>query len=560
MTFRLALRPLSYPAALLVGALLSTPVAAQLTIDTASPSTAISGLTPDVPSFNMPTVDVERLLAEDALAVKGTPYRFGEALPVEIDIKELGVVDVLPDGGHVYRLRITSPGAFSLGLGFSTFDLPEGAGLWVHADDGEETYGAYSMLNNKANREFAIQPLAGSALVLEYVEPEWVEFAGEVVVNQVVHDYRNAFGHKDAGYAGGSGSCNNDVNCAVGAPWSNEIRASALIIAGGVLCSGSLVNNTANDGTQYFWTANHCGSMNNAVFRFNYEKSGCGSGGAPTNQTVQGSTLIANNSNVDYRLVRITQAIPDSYDVYYQGFSRSTANPSNTIAIHHPSGDVKKISFDDDPATKSGNQWKISQWDDGVTEGGSSGSPLLDPNGRLIGQLCCGQATCGFPFNDFYGRFDQAWNGVRAALDPLGNNPVFIDGFDPDFPGGGSGDWTSLGGGVGGLLGVPVLAGNGSLQAGATTNLVMSGGLPFGSSFFLLGGSALNAPFKGGVLVPSLDVILSVGLSGSGGSTVSFAWPAGVPSGSQTWYQQWVVDSTAPQNFSGSNGVRGTTP
>lgn len=555
MTFRLAL----CPAVLLAGAVLSMPVAAQLTIDTDSPSTVLPGLTTDLPTFAMPTVDVDRLLAEDAIPLKGVPFRFGEELPVEIDIKELGVVDVLPDGGHVYRLRISSPGAFSLGLGFSTFELPEGAGLWVHADDGEETYGAYSALNNKANREFAIQPLAGDALVLEYVEPAAVDFAGQIVVSQVVHDYHNIFGDK-AGYAGSSGSCNNDVNCAVGAPWANEIRASAMIIVGGFLCSGSLVNNTANDGTQYFWTANHCGGMNNAVFRFNYEKSGCGSGGAPTNQTVQGSTLIANNSNVDYRLIRINPTIPDSYDVYYQGFSRSTVNPSNTIAIHHPSGDVKKISFDNDPATKSGNQWKISQWDDGVTEGGSSGSPLLDPNGRLIGQLCCGQATCNFPFNDFYGRFDQAWAGVKNALDPLGTNPVFIDGFDPDFPGGGSGTWTTLGGGVAGLLGVPTLTGAGSQQAGATTNLTLTGGLPFGSSFFILGTAALNAPFKGGTLVPTLDVILGLPLTNLGGSVVSFTWPAGIPSGALLWYQQWVVDGSAVQGFAGSNGVRSAAP
>jgi hypothetical protein len=554
MMFRPSLRP----AALLIGALLSAPVTAQLTVETDSPSQALAGLATDVPTFDMPELDIERLLAEDALPIKGIPYRFGEEFPVDFDLKQLGLVDVLPDGGHVYRLRIASAGAFSLGLGFSAFELPEGAGLWVHAEDGSETYGAYTALNNKDNREFAIQPLAGSALVLEYVEPADVAFPGEVVVSRVVHDYRNTFGHKN-GYAAGSGSCNNDVNCSVGNPWADEIRASAMIIAGGFLCSGSLINNSANDGTQYFWTANHCGSMNNAVFRFNYEKSGCGSGGAPTNQTVQGSVFIASNSSVDYRLVRITPAIPDSYDVFYQGWNRGTANPSKTITIHHPSGDVKKISFDNNAASKSGTDWKISQWDDGVTEPGSSGCPLLDQNGRFIGQLCCGQATCSFPFNDYYGRFDLAWSNVQNALDPVGGNPLFIDGYDPDDPGG-SGDWTNLGGGIGGLLGTPELVGSGSLAAGSTVSLTLTGSLPFISSFLVVGLSAINAPFKGGTLVPTPDAILSVSLNVAGGGTVSATWPAGIPSGTQSWYQQWMLDATGPQGFTASNGVVGTTP
>jgi len=554
MTIRFSLRP----ASLLIGALLCAPVTAQLTVQMDSPSMVIAGLRADLPDFTMPQVDTERLLQEDALPIKGIPFRFGEALPVELDLKQLGVVDVLPDGGRVYRLRIISEGAFSLGLGFSAFHLPEGAGLWVHADDGSETYGAYTALNNKVNRQFAIQPLAGSALVLEYVEPEAVDFPGEVVLSQVVHDYHNTFGHK-SGYAAGSGSCNNDVNCPVGNPWANEIRASSLIIAGGILCSGSLINNSANDGTQYFWTANHCGSMNNAVFRFNYEKSGCGSGGAPTNQTVQGSVLIASNSSVDYRLVRITPAIPDSYDVYYQGWSRSTVNPTNTISIHHPSGDVKKISFDNHSASKSGTDWQISQWDDGVTEPGSSGCPLLDQNGRFIGQLCCGQATCSFPFNDFYGRFDLAWSGVKSALDPGGTNPVFIDGYDPDNPGG-SGDWTTLGGGIGGLLGTPELVGNGSMAAGSTVDLTLTGSLPFMSSFFVVGFSALNLPFKGGTLVPDTDVVLSVMLNAAGSSILSATWPSGVPSGTEVWYQQWMLDATGPQGLTASNGVLGTSP
>ena len=544
-------------AALAVALLVSSP-AAQITIDQPSPSTVLPNLTRDVASLQMPSIDLTRLLEEDAANTgKSVPFRFGEEIPVGFDIKELGTLEVLPDGGVVYRLRITSFGAHSLGLVFSRWLLPDRAGLWVHAGDRSETFGAFSALNNKDNREFAIRQMPGDTLEIEYVEPAGVDFPGEIVVGTVVHDYRGVFA-KDGSYSA-AGACNVDVNCPQGANWQDEKRAVARILSGGFLCTGALINNTANDGTQLFWTANHCGGMNNAVFLFEYEKSGCGSGSAPTNHSVQGSTLIATNSSVDYRLLRITENIPANFDAYYLGWNRSTSNPSSTVGIHHPSGDVKKISFDNNPATKSGNQWHISQWDLGVTEGGSSGSPLMDPNGRFIGQLCCGAAACGFPFDDYYGRFDLAWSAVKTSLDPLGTNATTHDGFDPANPGFDPGTWTSLGGGVGGLLGTPVLTGSGAMVAGQTVHLGLTNALPFGTTTFIIGLSPLNAPFKGGTLVPNPDALFPGLPLSAGALDIAFTWPAGIPGNTSLWYQHWVNDGSGPQGKTASNGVRGTT-
>jgi len=215
---------------------------------------------------------------------------------------------------------------------------------------------------------------------------------------------------------------------------------------GGALCSGSLLNNTANDGTQLFITASHCGSLNSAIFRFNYQKASCGSGSAPTNQTVQGSTQLQVDTSIDYRLVRITGSIPTSYNPYFAGWDRSGATPSSTTTVHHPSGGVKKISFDYNSPSKSGNDWRISQWDVGVTEPGSSGCPLYDNNGRFIGQLWGGAAYCGYPYNDYFGRLDRAWSRVSANLDPIGSGATSINGYDPGGgpPGGGSVQVSSI--------------------------------------------------------------------------------------------------------------------
>ena len=56
--------------------------------------------------------------------------------------------------------------------------------------------------------------------------------------------------------------------------------------------------------------------------------------------------------------------------------------------------------------------WYMDAWDEGVTEPGSSGSPLFDQNGRIIGQLYGGSAACqGTSANgyDYYGRLGVSW-------------------------------------------------------------------------------------------------------------------------------------------------------
>ncbi len=425
-------------------ALSALPASAQLQWGGSPPSLAgepgvRTSLAGPAPSAQMEPVDVGAFLAEDAQATKDMPFRFGATLPVDLGLDGAGEWTPLPGGDRVWRLRVASPGAYSIGLLFGDFILPAGAQLWVYSDDLAHVLGAYDERNNKENGEFAIEPVPGEALTLEYLEPRAVAGQGLLRLSGVVHDYRDLYAliDKGAGPGDAAGACNNDVNCPEGAPWDAQTRAVTLLIIGGALCTGSLINNTANDGTQYYISANHCGGLNNAVFRFGYEKSGCGSGSAPSNKTVQGSTQMASSSSLDVRLVKISEAIPASYAPFYLGWNRGTTAPPNTLTIHHPQGDVKKISFDYNAPGKSGTQWRIIQWDDGVTEPGSSGCALMDNAGRFIGQLYGGAATCSFPFDDYYGRLDSSWNTVKAWLDPINTLATTLEGFDPAGGGGG---------------------------------------------------------------------------------------------------------------------------
>ena len=122
-------------------------------------------------------------------------------------------------------------------------------------------------------------------VVVEYQEPLAVHGQGDVRITQIVHGYRSLFLHPQTlastanmGPFGNSGACNINVNCPSGSAWQTEKKAVALITNGGfAVCTGALVNNTAEDGTPYFLTANHClGNPNSWVYYFNHESSTCG--------------------------------------------------------------------------------------------------------------------------------------------------------------------------------------------------------------------------------------------------------------------------------------------
>jgi hypothetical protein len=216
------------------------------------------------------------------------------------------------------------------------------------------------------------------------------------------------------------------------------------------LCSGSILNNTAEDEKPYALTANHCwnAAQNPGiwVFRFNWQSPTCTPSQNSSYQTMTGSTLKmrtnTSTSATDCCLVELNQPIPSDYNVYYAGWSRAVPTGIGTI-IHHPSLDIKKIT--------QGTLSTVVQYVMGYrvdfavggacTEGGSSGSPLFDPYHRVIGQEYGGLSACGASaanMFDVWGRFDISWDGTSSSnrlkdwLDPTGVNPEYLDGLDPN--------------------------------------------------------------------------------------------------------------------------------
>ncbi len=399
----------------------------------------------------LPGVDVRALEWEDLReAEEGLPYRFGVSYEVAHSMDNSGVWTALADGVRLWRLKIVCQKAKSVNLIFNRFLLPKGAELYIYDETAEYVLGAFSSQNNKEHGKFATAPVPGESCVLEYYEPSDVSFPGEILVGLIVHGYRDVFAiAKDALDYGDSGPCNINVGCPEGADWGNEKRSVAMIITdlGKRLCTGALINNARMDLTPYFLTADHClGGEETWVVMFGYESVGCEDIDGPLTNSISGATLVANDEYTDFGLLRLMEDPPDSYGVYYSGWSALDAPPDSSVCIHHPSGDTKKISFDYDPlvpaafldiAEDDTSHFKAGAWELGTTEGGSSGAPLFDYDHRIVGQLHGGWAACGNASPDWFGRFSLSWD-LRADsskrlsdwLDPDSVGLVGLDGRD----------------------------------------------------------------------------------------------------------------------------------
>ena len=392
---------------------------------------------PPAPRVIMPTVDAAALMAEDAeraaQGIKG-PYRFGFNHATDLSLDNSGIWHTMPNGDRVWRLAIVCPNAFSINFEFNEYMVPEGARVFVY-NAWNEVLGGFTAASNGGRPTMGVGQLAGDRITVEYVEPASVEGQGHLRIGQVTHAYRDVLGLAKG--LGDSGSCNNNVICPVGDEWRDEIRSVAIIIVGGSgYCTGTLLNNCAEDGTPYFLTANHCtegANVNNWVFRFNWESPVCEANqNGPTNQTVSGASLLENSGGSDVALLQLNSTPPSDYNVYYAGWDNSGAAPTSEVCIHHPSGDIKKISFNNDAAGEadwgSAATWHIPAWDDGTTEPGSSGSGLWNQDHRIIGQLFGGQASCSNNVNDYFGRFDVSWPLLESHLGSCGTT---LDGWDP---------------------------------------------------------------------------------------------------------------------------------
>ncbi len=408
-------------------------------------------------------LNVEALKQEDKMldTIAGVPWRFGENIPVHVLPDKEGDWHKDLDGGRLWQYGIISPGALSINLVFHPYRLPPGAELFVYSSDGKEILGAFDHRNNQDDGYFATSLIFSDSVIVEYFEPAWVAFEGEFSIVQVTHGYRGVRTFADKAF-GDSGYCNINVACDVALPYADQVRAVGLMLVGSdSFCTGSLINNTNNDGTPFFLSANHCyKDPSTVVIWFNWESETCENPEhSPPHQALSGAVDRARyvystfqKTGSDMWLLELNDLPPYEYDLFYSGWNRAedASDIDSVVAVHHPSGDVKKFSWSTDDLVVSGygpanpeydTHWKVTSWDAGTTtEGGSSGSPLLDNHGRIIGQLHGGLAACGNTDPDWYGRLAVSWEGggdsqnrLKDWLDPDDTDAMAVFGYQPEY-------------------------------------------------------------------------------------------------------------------------------
>jgi len=124
----------------------------------------------------------------------------------------------------------------------------------------------------------------------------------------------------------------------------------------------------------------------------------------------------------------------------------------------------------------------------------------------------------------------------------------------------GASPWAQQGAGLPGTHGVPAIDGAGTLLPGEPLELSLEGAREQAAAWLVVGLSALQAPFKGGLLVPYPDLLVALDSGPAGALELASTWPAGVPSGFAAWFQWWIQDPAGPAGFAASAGLRGTTP
>ncbi|MFK7887005.1 MAG: DUF4215 domain-containing protein [Gammaproteobacteria bacterium] len=423
----------------------------------------------EIEAVRLPSIDVDARLAEDAADTRPGGLRY--AVPVEMSITpdNAGVWETLANGDRLWRYRVYSPGATDLNFGFTQYELPQGATLHVMSEYKDYFHGPYTHNDNQDHGQHWTPMVPGDRAVVELYVPGKVfankENGMKLELGSVGAGYRDLFGAPNLSR---QGACNIDTICPQGDNWRDEIRSSSQYSLGGsFFCSGTMIMDVPGTFRSWYLTADHCGlTAGNApslVVLWNFESAMCGdlSGGIADDVQTGGAVWRSARADADFTLLELNTEPDASFEPYYSGWDATGAVPQSSVGISHPSNDEKALAFNDDPLgtanscigpTGVGNtHWTVDNYEEGMTEPGSSGSGIWNTYGpdpynpiakRLVGVLSGGGAACAGSvpnsLGDCYGKFSEAWSAGATPttrlvdwLDPAGTGTLIVDGADP---------------------------------------------------------------------------------------------------------------------------------
>lgn len=338
-----------------------------------------------------------------------------------------------PDGSRTWTVNLTSQGSLGIRLHLEAINLPASGRFLLYNAARPELPPLVTTYADLAGRHDLWMDTVFSDQVTLTCQ---VDASDVTAVSFQVAELSHLFLVPQVGDYTKEGTCHKDVSCY--SNWAAEAagvaRISFIENGNSYLCSGCLL--AANSGAVYFLTAHHCVTGGNVAstieFYWLYQTRSC-NGAAPDISTVPttggGGSLLAGSSSDDFSFLKLNRAPPAGVNA----LDWSTDSPSageTLTCIHHPDGSYKRISFGH-YYTQTADFWAV-QWYAGVTEGGSSGSPLFNANHKVIGQLNGGfngpGSSCSSPSApDQFGRFDMAFPSIQKWLTGGTSSPPGTD-------------------------------------------------------------------------------------------------------------------------------------
>jgi V8-like Glu-specific endopeptidase len=389
---------------------------------------------------------------------------FAPALALDKGSADLGWGSARGTGrdGFTWTAAVSVPGAKAIRLHFSGVDLPRGAGLYVYNRAGQ-AFGPYTGRGTLGDGELHTHTVFGDELLVQLQVPAGAGRSPRLTLAEVGamgarftlprFGPQGAFDRDDiAALAKASNLCAVNADCVVNAACQSsavvdtakDAIAGMLFQSGGgfYICTGGLIADSVTTSViPYFLTANHCissaGEAASLETYFDYQTT-CSSPNCtqPYNNAgdTVGATLKATSATSDFTLVQLasTPVTADGVATYLGWTSTPVANTNNLALyrISHPSGSPQAYSEGVVDTTKGtcrrlnrGN-FIYSRDTLGATEGGSSGSPVVNAAGQIVGQL---YGACGTNVNNVCdaannatvdGAFAVSYNAMSQFLSP----------------------------------------------------------------------------------------------------------------------------------------------
>jgi len=406
----------------------------------------------------MASFNKKELLKEDSIneQYKEGGMRFAQKFTVDLTPDNSGESVYAADGSRTWKVNIVSDSAYSINILFTKFHLVAGDTVYVYNVQKTRAYGPLTEKDNLKSGQMPIPPIDGDSIIVEFRQSATTSSLRSLQIGEVNHDYRG-FRALPQQIGITADTCSQHTSC-VTAISTVKQSVCLLIINGSTLCSGTLVNNTDQDGKPYLLTASHCfgegttytaaKSVAPSVIAFlNYEAPNC----TPTVRGsiefyVAGTTLKALAADIDFALLQLSSTPPVDARPYYAGWNLSTSPTPPFRGIHQPYGTVKRVATENDNITKTSygsglladSHWRVARWDIGTTDVGSSGSGLFDSSLKLVGALTGGESACSSPINDYFYRLNKAWTTysdstrqLKVWLDPTASGVTSLNGLNP---------------------------------------------------------------------------------------------------------------------------------